>query len=460
MTEKIETAAATDESAEENIIKVLFVDDEKPVLISLRRLFRKMDWRIYTAESGAEGLAIIAEQSIDLVVSDMRMPQMNGAEFLEQVAERSPSTVRVLLTGYSEIDSTIAAINKGKIFSYCTKPWDNDELKAVLSRAVYSRQLELERDQLLLVTKQQNEALQTMNASLESKVDARTDVIRKAAQAVKNLNKKLNDSYKSSVEVFSNLIDMGRKSTSGRSKRVAEISRILATELHLPEAEIEQVYYAALLANVGKLSLPAGIARMKESDMNPNQKNIYRKHPLVADAVLMSVEALKPAANYIRHQAEREDGKGYPSKLAGGDIPTGAQCIHIVTYYDELLNDDSLDEPLTNEEITKALEKTIGRRFAKPLVDRFIQLINESRFSIEQNEERRLNVAQLEPEMILTRDVVAENGVLLLSAGAILNTANIKRLAGYEEELENELPVHVFRSAEEDEEDPQHAKAS
>ena len=107
-------------------ISVLFVDDEKSVLLALRRLCRSTGWEIYTAESGAEGLAIIAEQAIDLVVSDMRMPQMNGAEFLEQVYIRSPSTVRVLLTGYSEIESTIAAINKGQIFSYCTKPWDND----------------------------------------------------------------------------------------------------------------------------------------------------------------------------------------------------------------------------------------------------------------------------------------------------------------------------------------------
>lgn len=119
--------------------KVLFVDDEKSILIALRRLCRKTGWDIYTAESGDEGLAIINEHAIDLVVSDMRMPKMNGAEFLEQVVVRSPSTVRILLTGYSEVTATLAAIDKGKIFCHCTKPWDNDEFREILNEAIASR---------------------------------------------------------------------------------------------------------------------------------------------------------------------------------------------------------------------------------------------------------------------------------------------------------------------------------
>ncbi|MDA8962944.1 response regulator [Pseudomonadales bacterium] len=123
----------------ESMIKVLFVDDEKSILVALRRLCRNTGWDIYTAESGDEGLAIINEHAIDLVVSDMRMPKMNGAEFLEQVVDQSPSTVRILLTGYSEVTATLAAIDKGKIFCHCTKPWDNDEFREILSEAIASR---------------------------------------------------------------------------------------------------------------------------------------------------------------------------------------------------------------------------------------------------------------------------------------------------------------------------------
>jgi len=120
-------------------VKVLFVDDEKSILVALRRLCRNTGWDIYTAESGDEGLSIIDEHTIDLVVSDMRMPKMNGAEFLEQVVEKSPSTVRILLTGYSEVTATLAAIDKGKIFCHCTKPWDNDEFREILNQAIATR---------------------------------------------------------------------------------------------------------------------------------------------------------------------------------------------------------------------------------------------------------------------------------------------------------------------------------
>ena len=127
------------EKGPDSKIKILFVDDEKSILVALRRLCRNTDWDIYTAESGDEGLAVIAEHTIDLVVSDMRMPKMNGAEFLEQVVKRSPSTVRILLTGYSDVAATIAAIDKGKIFCHCTKPWDNDEFREILKEAIASR---------------------------------------------------------------------------------------------------------------------------------------------------------------------------------------------------------------------------------------------------------------------------------------------------------------------------------
>jgi response regulator RpfG family c-di-GMP phosphodiesterase len=120
-------------------VKVLFVDDEKSILVALRRLCRNTGWDIYIAESGDEGLSIIDEHTIDLVVSDMRMPKMNGAEFLEQVVEKSPSTVRILLTGYSEVTATLAAIDKGKIFCHCTKPWDNDEFREILNQAIATR---------------------------------------------------------------------------------------------------------------------------------------------------------------------------------------------------------------------------------------------------------------------------------------------------------------------------------
>jgi len=108
--------------------QILFVDDERAILSSLRRLFRSSGYKVHIANSGAEGIALLEQYPIDLVVSDMRMPEMDGAAFLSTVAEQWPKTVRMLLTGYAEVSSAIDAINQGKISRYLTKPWDDSDI--------------------------------------------------------------------------------------------------------------------------------------------------------------------------------------------------------------------------------------------------------------------------------------------------------------------------------------------
>ena len=101
---------------------LLFVDDEANILNSLKRLFLPLGYRILTSETGAEALALMETESVDLVISDMRMPHMSGAELLEQVRMKSPEAIRILLTGYADLTSTIAAINRGEIYRYISKP--------------------------------------------------------------------------------------------------------------------------------------------------------------------------------------------------------------------------------------------------------------------------------------------------------------------------------------------------
>ena len=115
---------------------LLIVDDEPGILSSLRRLLRPAGYKIHTAESGQAGLLVLEQEKVDLVISDMRMPEMDGAKFLEQVRARWPGTTRILLTGYADVNSTIEAINRGEIFRYLAKPWDDNDLMLVVRRPV------------------------------------------------------------------------------------------------------------------------------------------------------------------------------------------------------------------------------------------------------------------------------------------------------------------------------------
>lgn len=117
---------------------LLFVDDERNILSALRRIFRNDGYLILTAESGAEALKVLEEHEVSVIVSDQRMPNMNGAELLTESKLIAPHAIRILLTGYIDMDDAVKSINNGQIFRYLTKPWDDRELKfAILQALVY-----------------------------------------------------------------------------------------------------------------------------------------------------------------------------------------------------------------------------------------------------------------------------------------------------------------------------------
>jgi DNA-binding NtrC family response regulator len=115
---------------------ILCVDDEPGILSALRRLFRAKGFQVQVAEGGKAGLALMETQSFDLVISDMRMPEMDGATFLEQVRLRWPSSIRLLLTGYADSESLMSAIDRGKIFRHIAKPWDDDDILSIVRDAL------------------------------------------------------------------------------------------------------------------------------------------------------------------------------------------------------------------------------------------------------------------------------------------------------------------------------------
>jgi len=174
LAEKLEDPTNNNPESEPLTGRILCVDDESQILMSLKRVFRRSGHTVSTANSAADGLKHLAENEIDIVISDMRMPEMDGHHFLAEVAKLYPQTVRMLLTGYSDMESTIGAINNGSIYRYIAKPWDDTDLLMCAQRALEIKNLRDERDQLNSLTQQQNKDLQDLNKSLEAKVKERT----------------------------------------------------------------------------------------------------------------------------------------------------------------------------------------------------------------------------------------------------------------------------------------------
>jgi len=163
----------------DEMIKILCVDDERNVLKALRRLFMDEDnYDIMVAESGEEGLEILeAEGDIRLVVSDYRMPGMNGVEFLAKVYEKWPETIRIVLSGYADTAAVVEAINLGQIYKFIPKPWNDEELKSALSTSLQHQELQVQNARLSEELKKKNSQLEEINANLENIVQQRTEAL-------------------------------------------------------------------------------------------------------------------------------------------------------------------------------------------------------------------------------------------------------------------------------------------
>ena len=143
---------------------LLFVDDEESIISSLVRLFRKEDYELLTATSGMDGLKMMEDKDISLIISDHMMPVMTGVDFLARVKEISPDTIRIMLTGYADLQASIDAINKGEVYRFLTKPWHDEELLATVRQSLEFRDLKLKNISLTQTVKKQSSLLNKLDA--------------------------------------------------------------------------------------------------------------------------------------------------------------------------------------------------------------------------------------------------------------------------------------------------------
>ncbi|ADE11538.1 HD domain-containing phosphohydrolase [Sideroxydans lithotrophicus] len=430
-------------SLEGNTSTLLFVDDEANVLSSLKRLFHPCGYRILTAASGMQGLEIMQREAVDLVISDMRMPEMSGAQFLEQVNERWPETVRILLTGHAELTATIDAINKGHIYRYIAKPWEDNDLVLSIRQALHQKQLEKTNQGLEALTRRQNEELKELNANLEEKVRARTEEVRQTMGFLEVANEKLKQGFITSIRVFSNLIEMREGALAGHSQRVAELSRKIAQKMGLKEAEAQDVFLAALLHDVGKIGLPDYLLEKPFASLSSEERLEVSKHPIKGQAALMALEQLNGAAKLIRSHHERFDGLGYPDRLQGLEIPLGARIIALANEYDAAQIGMLLSKRLKQADALLFIQEGRGVRYDPAVADAFMSVMRSVSKADTHVVELALHLEQIRPGMMLSRDLTTRQGDLLLSREHVLDTPLIEQIRSFEY-LGEKLTIYVY----------------
>ncbi len=362
---------------------ILLVDDEVMVLKALRRVLANSEWVVLAVESGAQALEIMARQPIALVISDQRMPEMTGLELLYEVKRLYPETVRIVLTGYAEMDVVVKAINQGEVYRFFTKPWDNAEL------------IETIQD----VMKSWREKLGQLSSFSEQLARANLETVMALAEAVE-----LKDHY-----------------TKGHCSRVRDYTLRMALALNLSETFCRDLVYASLLHDCGKIGV-SEVTLNINGPLNDEQYREVQQHPVLGFEMTSKIDYLRPASISIRQHHERWDGAGYPDHLKAQEISLGGRIVAVADTFDAMTSSRPYRRALGFKRAIQELLDNRGSQFDPEIVDLFVSLLEQEAATSEMVKKRRRlllvgvtseKIAELENSLpaasyeILTADSVA-----------------------------------------------------
>ncbi|MCL5962004.1 MAG: response regulator [Chloroflexi bacterium] len=420
---------------------VLLVDDEENILSSLQRLLRSDGYRILTAQSADKGLEIMQSNPVWLVISDNAMPGTTGLEFLKQVRDDFPDTIRVMLTGYANFDAAMEAINRGEVYRFVTKPWDPDGLRLLVRQGLNHYWLVEENKRMQALIEEQNAMLKGWNQSLQKTVEERTAEIRLQKTELEGLYDQVKGSFFNSIKIFIGLVEMRHQAVGGHARKVAALSKSIAQQMTLNEEDVKNTQVGALLHDIGMIGMPDKIIEKEivladERFLTPGERHLLKQHPVLGQAALETIESLEAVGRIVRHHHERWDGKGYPDGLKGEEIPLGARIVAVADSFHLLQTRKSggVDELLT-------LQQWASHNGAfDPAV---VRALRDVAVAAGAAAEACLDLTELREGMVLSRDLVSVTGLLIIPKGESLKHSNIEMLKAYERRKLIHSKVHV-----------------
>ena len=315
---------------------VLFVDDEQNILNAVKRLFMSDTIDVLTASTALEGMELMKRNTVAVIVSDNMMPGMNGIAFLEWTKTVSPDSVRILMTGYADLHSAIESINRGEVFRFVTKPWNDTELSQIVLDSI---------DRYKIVS------------SIKSADEAK---LLSLAQTIE-----LKDPY-----------------TKGHCERVATYALMLADGMDLSDVMKKNIKYGSWLHDCGKIGVPEIILN-KPSELDDEQFATMKKHSRWGAVVAKTAQLPEPVVNIALYHHERFNGEGYPLGLKGINIPLEARVVAIADAFDAMTSDRPYRKKLSKEEAIAVITKSKSSSFDPALVDIFVSVLADFVFNNE-----------------------------------------------------------------------------
>lgn len=332
---------------EQKRYKILIVDDEPDNLALLYRTLRGK-YEITKASSAIEALRILKDNEFNCILSDHKMPQMDGVEFLRRTYEVCPNTTRLLVTAYSDVKILIDAINYAKIYRYIKKPFNPDELLHIVEASLEYHQLKVDNE---------------------------------------NLIKDLKELFSGTIKAIIEALDAKDSFTLGRSRRVTFYSLKMAEKLNINNAEKGRIELAGLLHDIGMIGVAEDILN-KSQKLTQEEFEEIKKHVQHSVKILEDIKQLYEVIEIIKYHHEYYDGNGYPYGLKGDEIPLGSRVIALADAYDSMVSHRAYRPSLSSDEAMKIIEERSGTQFDPELVKLFKEVLPDALKEVQEYEEK------------------------------------------------------------------------
>ena len=313
---------------------LLVVDDELDNLELLERTLRR-EYAVVTASSAEDALDRLPDLEVDLIITDQRMPGMTGIQLLERAGTIAPHALGIILTGYTDAQDLMEAINSGYVYRYITKPWEPEELKLTLKRALESYALSSENSRLVRQIRDSHfRVLATLVMALEAK-----------------------DSY-----------------SAGHSTRVKELAVAMGEKLGLAPRELETLGEGALVHDIGEIGVREEVLN-KPGKLTDAEFEHVKGHVRLGADILSFVEDFADIIPIVQFHHERLDGSGYPFGLKGDAIPLSARIISVADTFDALVSERPHRPGLARHRALAVVEHGRGREYDPKVIDVLLRVL-------------------------------------------------------------------------------------
>jgi len=328
---------------------ILIVDDDEDVRRVLHEIFRSSGYRCHLAADGREALEAFEAERPPLTVTDVRMPVMDGLEFLKRARAVDSDAVVLVLTGGGDVQTAVECLTSGA-YDFILKPVNADDLLRAAQRALEHRQsLISRREQQALLERRVVEATQELEVTLH----------------------RLEDTYRSTLEALGSAIDTRDVGTHAHSRRVRGYSLVIARAHGVPEARLRDIEHGVLLHDIGKIGIPDAIL-LKPGPLTPAEWKVMRRHPEIGRQLIEKIPFLRGAVPIVYHHHEHWDGTGYPLGLCGKAIPLGARVFAVADAFDAMTFDRPYSRAISMEAAREEIGRCAGTHFDPAVVHTFL----------------------------------------------------------------------------------------